>query len=189
MVVLVIFLMSMFFSLAVGVMSGLSDVRRLKIPNVNSVYVIVAFFVAYVTLWVSGTQGVMASPVSHLLSALVTFAITAVLFAMGLLGAGDSKFGTACALWIGVKYLPIFLFFMTLFGGLLGAVTLVIKKKKPFATPMKGGWIDQAQNGADKVPYGVAITFGMLIAFIYAGYFSPEVLSSFLAQGEVEGAS
>ncbi len=189
MFLLIIFLICVFITLSIGVLAGLSDIRSMTIPNSYSLYVMGAFAVASVSLSIAGQGGVTGSLWSHLLSAGITFLVTFILFSMRVIGAGDSKFGTACALWIGVQYLPIYLFFMTLVGGFLGAAALVIKKRKPFKSPVQGGWVDQVQGGADKVPYGVAICFGMLIAFIYAGYFSPEVLSSFLAQRVVDGGS
>jgi len=112
---------------------------------------------------------------------LLTFGVTFVLYGLKMLGAGDSKFAAACAFWISVKYLPIFLFFMTLAGAGLGLVALYVKKKKPFKSPAAGSWFAQVQGGADKVPYGVAITFGLVMAFLYSGYFSPNTLASFLS--------
>ncbi len=180
MFLLIIFLICVFITLFVGVLAGLSDIRSMKIPNSYSLYVVAAFFVAYVVLYIGGQGGVFSSLPSHLLSAGLMFVATAILFGLRIIGAGDSKFATACAFWIGAKYLTIFLFFMTLGGGLLGIVALYIKRKKPFKNPKEGSWAAQVQSGVDKVPYGVAITFGMVIAFVYAGYFSPDVLSSFI---------
>ncbi len=186
MILLTIFLISLFVTLAVGVLAGLSDINSMKIPNSYSLYVIAAFIVAYGALYLGGQAGVFGSLSSHLLSGALMFVVTAILFGLRMLGAGDSKFATACAFWVGVGNLTIFLFFMTVAGGLLGGVTLYIKRKKPFKSPKEGSWVAQVQGGADKVPYGVAISFGMVIAFIYAGYFSPDALSSFIEMQMVE---
>jgi len=181
MIYLVFFLICVFITLIIGGLAGLSDIRVMKISNAYSAYVIAAFCAAYGFLFVGGFDGAVFGSIGmHVLSALLMFLVTFFLFAMRIIGAGDSKFGTACALWVSVKYLPIFLFFMTLLGGVLGVVALYIKRKKPFKSPAEGGWVAQVQGGADKVPYGVAISFGMLFAFVYAGYFSSDVLSVFL---------
>ncbi|MFP4098788.1 MAG: prepilin peptidase [Alphaproteobacteria bacterium] len=181
MVVLVIYLVSLFAAVGVCGLVCLSDIRGLKIPNIYSLYVSVSFFVAYGVVYFGAPEvSVFGSLLHHLLSALAFFAVTFVLFALGLLGAGDSKFGAACALWFSLKYLPIYLFFMTLFGGILGLVTLYMRYKKPFKSPAHGSWVQQAQGGVDKVPYGVAIAFGVLATFIHAAYFSPAVLASFV---------
>ncbi len=182
MILLIIFLICVFTTLTVGVLAGLSDIKRMKIPNSYSLYVIALFLVAYISMYLGGQSEVFASFFSHLASAVVMFVVTIILFGLRILGAGDSKFASACAFWISLKYLPIFLFFMTLFGGLLGVVSLYIKRKKPFKAPAENSWIAQVQGGADKVPYGVAISFGMLIAFMHMGYFSPDMLASFVAE-------
>ncbi len=180
MIFLIIFLVCMFCAVAVVALAGASDVRTMKIPNSFSVYIIAAFVVAYTATYFAGIDGVFSPLWMHALSAVITFAVTFILFALKMIGAGDSKFATACAIWVGARYMPIFLFFMTLTGGLLGVAALYIKKKKPVKNPPKGSWVAQVQGGKDKVPYGVAIGFGMVIAFYYAGYFSPETFSTFL---------
>lgn len=180
MILLIIFLMCMFVALAVSAMAGLSDFRTLKIPNIYSLYVIAAFFVAFIALYLGGQEGVFGPVYMHILSALVTFLVTFVLFGLKLLGAGDSKFATACAIWVSLKYLPIYLFFMTLFGSVLGLVALYLKNKKPFKSPAEGSWIAQVQGGASKVPYGIAIAAGLVVSFMHTGYLTADVLTSFL---------
>ncbi len=182
MISLIIFLFCVFVVLAVGALAGASDIRSMTIPNMYSVYVIAAFAVAYLTLFITGNDKVFGALHSHLISAVGAFIVTFILFVTKVIGAGDSKFGSACALWVSAKYLPIFLFFMALVGGVLGVVALILKRKKPIENPAEGSWVYQVQGGADKVPYGVAIAFGMLIAFVHAGYFSTDVLSSFLVE-------
>lgn len=180
MIFLIIFLLGLFLAFAVSILAAVSDWRSMTIPNSYSLYVIVGFILTYAVLYFGGHHTVFGSVISHLLSAGATFLVTFILFSIGVLGAGDSKFGSACALWISVKFLPIFLFYMTLCGGVLGLVALYIKKHKPFDSPAEGSWIAQVQSGKDKVPYGIAICFGLFIAFLYSAYFSASTLSSFL---------
>ncbi|MGN7439165.1 MAG: A24 family peptidase [Alcanivorax sp.] len=180
MIFLIIFLICMFLTLAVSVMAGVSDFKTLKIPNMYSVYVIAAFLLAYVTLYLGGYDAVFDDFYMHLLSMGLTFLVTFILFALKLIGAGDSKFATACAIWVSLKYMPIYLFFMTLFGSVLGIVALYLKNKKPFKSPAQGSWIEQVQGGASKVPYGIAIAVGLALSFMHTGYLTTGVLSSFL---------
>jgi len=180
MILLVIFLVCLFITLGIGVMAGLSDFKTLKIPNIYSVYVIAAFFVAYMAMYFGGADHVFDKLHMHLLSMAVTFLVTFILFALKLIGAGDSKFATACAIWVSLKYMPIYLFFMTLFGSVLGFVALYLKNKKPFKSPAQGSWIEQVQSGASKVPYGIAIAVGLFVSFMHTGYLTTDVLSSFL---------
>lgn len=189
MIFLIFFLICVFITLGIGVLAGISDYRGLIIPNAYSVYVIATFLVAYAVLYLSGQNVMFKAIYWHLLSALVMFCVTFAMFGLKMLGAGDSKFATACALWISTGALPAFVFYMTVMGAVLGVAALVIKNKKPFANPKEGSWIAQVQGGASKVPYGIAIAFGMVIAFIQSGYFSPDLLSEFVAVSTVTGAS
>ena len=180
MLILIIYLMCLFAAIGLAGLAGISDVKGLTIPNNYSVLMIASFAVAYSALYFGAPDVEIFSGILwHIASVLVFFVLTFILFALNLLGAGDSKFGAACALWFSLKYMPIYLFFMTLFGGILGVVTLYIKHKKPFKSPAEGSWIAQAQSGIDKVPYGLAIGFGLVVTFFYAEYLSPAVLSSF----------
>ncbi len=180
MLILIIYLMCLFVAVGLIGLAGLSDMKGLTIPNSYSLYMVGIFVIAYAVLYFGAPEAnIFGGIVPHLLSAFVFFLVTFILFALNILGAGDSKFGAACALWISLKYLPIYLFFMTLFGGILGVVTLYIKYKKPFKSPAEGSWIAQAQSGIDKVPYGVAIGFGAVVTFFYAEYLSPAVMASF----------
>ncbi|MCB1783789.1 MAG: prepilin peptidase [Alphaproteobacteria bacterium] len=177
---LLLFLICVFISLGVAVMASVSDVRGMIIPNRYTVYVIAAFALAYSVLHVGGHDHVFGNLLSHFLSAGLFLGVTFIMFLTGALGAGDSKLGTAYAFWFSLHDLPVYLFFMALFGGLLGVVSLGIRRWKPFDTAPEGSWVAQVQGGASKVPYGVAIGLGTLIAFFYAGYFDTALLGSFL---------
>lgn len=180
MLLLVLFLMCIFVCLGVGVLTGVSDIRGLTIPNIYSGVVILAFALAYGGAALGGQEGVFGPLWSHLASGGVFFLVTFVMFALGIIGAADSKIGTAYALWFGLHDLPVYLFFMALGGAALAFGALAMRRWKPFTAVPENSWMDAAQKGQSKVPYGVAIAFGTFIAFFYAGYFSPALLSSFL---------
>lgn len=180
MILLVIFLACLFISLGAGFQASLSDLRGLTIPNMYSVIVIAAFFAAYAALWLGGQGGIFAPLMSHLLAALLVFVVTAALFAARAIGAADSKLATAFALWMGLRGLMPFLFYMTLVGGLLGLAALALHRWKPVKAPREGGWIARVQAGENKVAYGVAIVLGALASFVKLGYLGGEVLRSFL---------
>lgn len=186
MIVLIVFLICVFICLGIGVLAGASDMKTMTIPNSYSVYVAASFAIAYAAVAFAGVDGVFSSLFSHLFSALLVFAFTFGLFGMGMLGAGDSKFASACALWFSVGDLPVFIVYMALIGGFLAVASVIIQRRKPFQAPTEGSWVAQVQGGASKVPYGVAIALGMGFAFMKLGYFSPGILSSFLP-ATVEG--
>lgn len=189
MIFLILFLICVFISLGIGVLAGISDIRRLTIPNEYCLYVIAAFIAAYGVVALSGNAFIFKALQWHLLSAAIMFGVTFIMFSLKMLGAGDSKFATACALWVSPIGLVSFVFYMTIMGAVLGVISLYLRKKKPVENPQEGSWIAQVQGGASKVPYGVAISFGMIIAFIQAGYFSPDLLSHFVTVSIVSGAS
>lgn len=115
-----------------------------------------------------------SSLMSHLISLGIVFGITYALFAAKTLGGGDAKLCSAYALWVGVQGLAPLLFFMGLVGGALGLATLGLAKHKLVEKPKKDSWLDKAQKGQREVPYGIAITVGAILAFIYQGYLSSE---------------
>lgn len=182
-----IVIFSVIVAIGFGLASAWSDFKGFTISNAYSLGVIIAFIPAFLAvLLLAPDAGYFASWKSHLLAAAVVFAVTFVLFTLKLIGAGDSKLCTAYALWLGVLGVPAFLFYMTLMGGVLGLMTLLMRRWKPFREPAEGGWIARAQAGASDVPYGIAIVAGAVIGFIQCGYFDPASLAA-LAQAGSEG--
>lgn len=181
MLLLIIFLVGVLVAAGTGVLAAYSDVKGLTIPNLYSAIIGSAFIVTYALLWIFGAHGIFSSLGSHVLAALIVFGITAGMFAMKGLGAADSKLATVYALWTGLGGLMAFIFYMALIGGVLGLVGLYIRKYKPFKIPQTDGWVDRLQKGESKVPYGVAIVGGVLASFVKIGYFSGDVLASFLS--------
>jgi len=162
-------------ALGFGLAAAWSDYNGLTIPNLYSLLVAGAFVPAFLaTYFLAPDSNFFQGYASHLIALGVVFAITFALFALKALGGGDSKLCSAYALWVGLEGLAPFLFFMGIVGGVLGLVTLALNKHQPVSKPKKGSWIYNAQRGQKDVPYGIAITLGAIIAFIYTGYFSPD---------------
>lgn len=168
-------------------LASISDIRGMTISNSYSLFVVGAFTVAFVSLYLGGLSGQLGPLWSHLASAGIFFVVTFVLFAVGALGAADSKLGAAYALWFPLSDLPLYLFFMAFVGGVLGVAALLFKRLKPFKNAPEGSWMAQVQDGASKVPYGVAIAVGMLFAFYAGGYFDSAFLFSFVSLKEGAG--
>ncbi len=180
MLLLIFFLVCLFIVIGIGALACLSDLRGMTIPNIYSVVVILAFIACYGAFWMFGDGDVFFSLPSHLLGAVIVFVVTVVMFALGMIGAADSKLATAYALWVGLRGIFPFLFYMTIAGGVLGLVALVLKKRPLLSSSLEGSWIARVQAGENKVPYGIAIVFGALASFVNIGYFDIGVLSSFL---------
>ncbi len=181
MFLLVIFLTGLFVTIGVGLLAAYSDIRGLKIPNLYSVLIISAFLFTFGMLSVFGRADVFSSPLSHGLGALIVFLVTMVMFALGGLGGADSKLGTAFALWVGVRGLFPFLFYMSLCGGILALTALALKKWPVFKSAAPESWVGRVQAGESKVPYGVAIVFGALASFVDLGYLNQETFRFFVS--------
>ncbi len=177
MIPLVIFLTCLFIAIAVGLMAAWSDFKGLTIPNWHSAAVFLSFFAAYSLMHLLGHGDVFGSLWSHGAAGLVVFGVTALLFALGTMGAADSKLSTAYAFWAGIPGLPAFLFYMTLAGGLVGLSAIILRKYKPFKAAAANGWIARVQAGENKVPYGIAIVCGALACFIQLGYLGRIILT------------
>lgn len=182
MIALVVFIFTTLVALGCGVFSAVSDVKELKIPNAYPVIVLGAFVASYGAMFALGYHDQVFMPwKEHLISGVILFVGGFILFATGAYGAGDSKLIAAYGFWFGFKALVAFVFYTSILGALLAAVTLYIKRTKPFKAP-KSVWIKQIQEEDSRaVPYGVAIAVGAVIAFVYSGYFSKEVLATFVA--------
>jgi len=167
-------------SAGVPLLDALADIRGMTIPNLYSIIVAAVFFVCYGLLWLLGYADVFAPFVSHVLGGLVVFAVTAPLFALGIMGAADSKLSSAYGFWMGLQGLFPFLVYTSLAGGFIALLALLFQKAKPFKSASKDSWVGRVQAGESKVPYGVAIVIGALASFLFLGYASESVLRSFL---------
>ena len=81
------------------------------------------------------------------------FALLAVAFYAGMMGGGDVKLAAALALWFAPATTVLFLVYMSIGGGALTLVVLILHRMKKKA-------------GKPEVPYGVAIAFGALAILI-----------------------
>lgn len=148
--------------MCITVLSCVSDVTTLKIPNWHSLAIVGLFVLAYffgsasfAPLW------------QHITAAVAMFIISYVMFTLNIMGGGDSKLATALSLWLGLKGLLPFVILLSLAGGAVGAATLFLRKKKPFKNPREGSWIAVAQSGGNAVPYAVAIVFGFWVSIFH----------------------
>jgi len=85
-------------------------------------------------------------------------------FAMKWMGGGDIKLITACALWVGLRNLPDFIFITALIGGAFSLGVWGFRKALPHmpVKPFRGPTPRILRDG-EPVPYGVAISFGFLL--------------------------
>ena len=168
------FLFGLFVTLGMCFVAARSDFRGFRIPNMVSVVIIGAFALSFGILTLTGQREVFFRPLgTHLGASFLVLMVTMAMFALKQLGAGDSKFATAVALWVGLPGLVPFLFYMALSGGVVAGISLYLRKHKVVENPKEGSWIDVAQKGGGSVRYGIAIAIGAWAAFLFQGYFTP----------------
>lgn len=143
-----------------AVWAAVCDVRMMRIPNVISLILLVLFVPAFFL----GAD--VFGPWWHPLAGFgIVFALTFVFYLMGGFGGGDTKLASTLALWVGLRHLFPMFFYVTIAGGVLATAAILIRKHKPFADPRPESWIGRLQAGERGVPYGVALSFGALMAF------------------------
>jgi prepilin peptidase CpaA len=99
-----------------------------------------------------------------LVGACIVLAVGYVVFMLRMMGAGDIKLISACALWVGYNNLPDFLITVGMCGGLLAVIIWCLRKALPFMlSPAKVSSLPRILCDREDVPYGVAIAFGFLM--------------------------
>ncbi len=96
---------------------------------------------------------------------LLVFLLCFCLFSAGIMGGGDAKLLTACALWYGLNgSLLAFLLYVSIMGGVLTVIVVVLRSwQRPLLAagiPVLGLLLT-----AKKIPYAIAIAAGALLAF------------------------
>lgn len=131
------------------------DIKNRRIPNWTVLSVILLFF-----CW--AFVGPSISWGSAFEAAGIAFFLTALLYLLKFIGAGDSKLFTAVALFAGIGYLPFFALVTSLVGGAIAIVSLAARPTRALVMfNMRG-----KGNFGRGIPYGVAIAIaGVLIVF------------------------
>jgi len=154
----------------------ISDFRTMTIPNILPLGLAIAFVLAYgasLGMAHSGGEAMFEPLRSHALAFAILFAVTFVMFALRVWGAGDSKLAAAVGLWVGIKGIMPFLMVMSLAGVGLVLVSWIIRRSQ-FGLTQFGpeSWPMRVRDGAGIIPYGIAIAAGAAAAFFARGYFN-----------------
>lgn len=139
--------------------AAISDLLVMKIPNWLSVLVAVLFLPAAVLSGLSITAVGFS-----LAAAIVVFVGCFALFAVNVMGGGDAKLLTALALWFGLgPGLIAFLVNVAFAGGIVTLLILAIRWKSRLVTE-RGVPLPASLTTAKKIPYGIAIAIGAILA-------------------------
>jgi len=100
-----------------------------------------------------------------LLVAFVVFLVCFALFAANVMGGGDAKLLTAASLWFGLS--PSLATFIVTVAYAGGGVTLLflLLRLRADAVVARGIPLPMSITGSRKIPYGIAIAIGGLMAF------------------------
>jgi len=140
--------------------AALTDLLSMTIPNRIPVILSLSFFLLapFVGL---GAPLMM----SHGLAGLCVFLACFALFAANVMGGGDAKLLSACALWFGMNQsLLLFVAAVGLLGGLLTFAILLLRTQSNTILAI-GIPVPNSLILAKKIPYGIAIAIGGFIAF------------------------
>lgn len=146
----------LFLALLTGIVAAAcwTDVRQRRIPNWLSALTLVTG-IAYAAITYGWPQ--MAWALAHFGAALV---VCMGLTAARIIGAGDAKFYAAMAAWLPIDR-GLWLLVSVALAGLIVLIAFVAARK------LRGGKV-RAQSDFAKVPYGVAIGLGGLVAVALA---------------------
>jgi prepilin peptidase CpaA len=101
----------------------------------------------------------------HVAAAALVLAVVFVFFSCGWIGGGDAKLAAATALWLGFAHLADYLFYASLFGGLL---TLLIIQFRALPLPqvfIGREWAERLHRKGGGVPYGIALAASALLVY------------------------
>ena len=136
--------------------AALWDAVTLTIPNT----LVLAVLALYLASWTVDFD--LSGILFDLLAAVIVFAVGFVLFALGGLGGGDAKLAPGAVLWVGYDGFLEFVFAMTVAGGLLTIVLLLLRAGLRAAGAAQDRLPIVLQR-ASPVPYGIAISAGAIL--------------------------
>lgn len=142
------------------------DLRQRRLPNR-----LVAVYAVLCPLALLASGAAPATWLQHGVVAVAGFVFFLVLFALGGMGGGDVKMGTAVLAWAGVQSLSASLLLIGLTGLVLALLGLLADKLSALssqtqAEPSPSMWrkVLHALSARRGVPYGVALAMGGMAA-------------------------
>ena len=135
-----------------------TDFRSLIISNKTTLLIVILFFTeSLINSRIDGTF------LYTLLCSLFVFLFFFTLFVFNLLGGGDVKLVTSISLWLGPALLFDFLFFMSLIGGGIALIKILLIKTKDHFSSVALKNMTYKFSQTKEIPYGIAIGFSALI--------------------------
>jgi prepilin peptidase CpaA len=151
--------------------ASISDIRVRKIPNWTVLSVLVLFLpwaVMSTAPWVLWALAAGA----------IALVVSIALYAVGVVGAGDSKLFAAVALFVGMGHLAQLAIITALVGGVIAAISLLTRPRRALVMLNMRGKGDFGRG----VPYGVAIAVAGA-AIVWISLLGPPMATSILNLG------
>lgn len=137
--------------------AAVSDIRALRIPNILPLAILASLAVALIA---------NGAPIGDYRSAaksgLIGLAVGYAFFAFGLMGGGDGKLFAASAAWFNAGALLGVSLLVSIAGVVVALAALAARAVARRSTTAEGGAVRSALK--TKVPYGVAIAIGTIVA-------------------------
>ncbi|NLR98552.1 peptidase [Rhizobium sp. P38BS-XIX] len=140
--------------------AAISDLFTMTIPNRVSFALAISFLVLAPLLGLSVTVIGL-----HLAGAALVFLACFAFFALNVMGGGDAKLLAAAALWFGFDSSLIeFLIYVAVMGGLVTVLIILVRAQSNVIMAI-GIPVPASLTVAKKIPYGIAIAIGGILAF------------------------
>ncbi len=140
--------------------AAISDLLTMTIPNLVSLALAVSFFVLAPVFGLS-----IAEMGMHFVGAGIVFFACFALFALNVMGGGDAKLLAAAALWFGFdSSLAEFLVYVAFIGGVVTVLIVLLRSQSSMLMAI-GIPVPSSLTVAKKIPYGIAIAIGGILAF------------------------
>ncbi len=141
-------------------LAAFTDLFTMTIPNRVSLALLISYFAVAFALGMDlNTIGM------SVVAGLVIFSICFALFALNVMGGGDAKLLTACALWFGFNTsLLTFMICVALLGGIL-TIAILLLRSRAQEIMVTGLRVPDSLLVAKKVPYGIAIAAAGLLTY------------------------
>lgn len=147
------------------VVAAVTDVTRYTIPN----SLIIWLMAGYAALAPLSGLGMREIVISLGVASMVFFATVAG-FALGWMGAGDSKLLTVAALWLGPQVAVQFLILTMVLGGIVALMLVTLRAVPAGYLRGSGGWLVRLHGADAGVPYGLPIGLAGLMTLPHTGW-------------------
>jgi prepilin peptidase CpaA len=141
-------------------MAAFSDMLTMTIPNRVSLLLLTSFPLIAVLAGLDFTHIAL-----HFAAGFIVFVVVFIFFIMNTMGGGDAKLLATSAIWFGFNQsLTEYLLYVSILGGVLTICLLLVRAHSADFIAM-GLRIPAPLLMEKKIPYGIAIGLGGLLAF------------------------